>query len=218
MAQQLIFDWPVGVALGAGDFFVSDANRAAYGMLAAPEVWPQSRLVLTGPEGSGKSHLARVFAARSAAQVLSATALPPDLHPDTATVIEDADRLPQASEEALFHLHNHLASHRLPLLLTARTPPARWPLRLPDLVSRMQAATPIAITAPDDALLTALLMKLFADRQIMPQPSVIAYLVQRIERSFVGAQRIVAALDAAALRDQRPVTVRLAAAVLDAAA
>ncbi|MCF7699692.1 chromosomal replication initiator DnaA [Loktanella sp. M215] len=215
MARQLTFDWPVGVALGAEDFFVAEPNRDAYAMIGAPAAWPQGKLVLTGPEGSGKSHLARVFAARHGARIVSAEALPDDLHPNGALVVEDADRLPRASEEALFHLHNHMASHKLPLLLTARSLPVRWDVALPDLASRMQATTPASIAAPDDALLQAVLMKLFADRQILPPPGVVAYLVPRIERSFAGAQRIVADLDALALQHKRAITVKLAAQVLD---
>lgn len=215
MAQQLIFDWPTGVALGIGDFFVTAANRDAYAMIAAPEGWPQGKLVLTGPEGAGKSHLARVFATRHDAQVLQAQDLPPDLHPTGPVVVEDLDTLPQAAEETLFHLHNHQLAHRLPLLMTARSLPVRWPLRLPDLASRMQATTPARIAAPDDALLQAVVMKLFADRQIMPPPAVVNYLVARMERSFASAQRVVAALDAAALQHKRPITVKLASQVMD---
>ncbi|WP_386683241.1 chromosomal replication initiator DnaA [Loktanella sp. R86503] len=213
--MQLTFDWPTGVALGAEDFFVTDANRAAYTMIAAPEIWPQGKLVLIGPEGAGKSHLARVFAARHSAQIVSAADLPDGLNPASAVVVEDMDRLPRRSEEVMFHLHNNLAAHRLPLLMTARSHPARWPVTLPDLASRMQATTPATITGPDDALLQAVLMKLFADRQILPSPEVATYLTPRIERSFASAQRIVAALDSAALTQKRAITVKLAAQVLD---
>lgn len=215
MARQLTFDWPTGVALGAQDFFVAEANRAAYAMVDDPARWPQGKLVVTGPQGSGKSHLARVFAARQEATILQAEALPADLHPRTAAVVEDMDRLPRAAEEAMFHLHNHMAAHRLPLLMTARSLPARWDIALPDLASRMQATTPATIDAPDDALLQALLMKLFADRQLTLSPDVAAYLLPRIERSFAGAQRIVADLDDAALAEKRAITVRFAAQVLD---
>ena len=215
MARQLTFHWPTGVALGAEDFFVAEANRAAYAMVDDPARWPLGKLVLTGPEGSGKSHLARVFAARHGAAVHQAEALPAGLHPQTAVVVEDMDRLPPQGEETMFHLHNHLVAHRLPLLMTARNLPARWPIALPDLASRMQATTPASIDAPDDALLQALLMKLFADRQLTLSPEVTAYLLPRIERSFAGVQRIVADLDAAALAEKRAIGVRLAAQVLD---
>ena len=218
MAHQLTFDWPVGVALGDEDFFVAAPNREAYAMVGAPAAWPQGKLVLTGPEGSGKSHLARVLAARADARIVAAGDLPDDLRRDGAVVVEDADRLPRAREEALFHLHNHMVAHRLPLLLTARSLPARWDVALPDLASRMQATTPASIAAPDDALLQAVLMKLFADRQILPPPGVVSYLAARIERSFAAAQRIVAALDAMALQHKRAITVKLAAQVLDSPA
>ncbi len=215
MARQLIFDWPTGVALGAEDFFVADPNRDAYAMIATPGAWPQGKLVLTGPEGAGKSHLARVFAARHGAAIHTATDLPTAPYPAGPIVIEDMETLPPQAEVAMFHLHNHQLAHGRSLLMTARTPPARWTVSLPDLASRMQATTPARINAPDDALLQAVVMKLFADRQIMPPPGVVAYLVPRIERSFAGAQRIVAALDAAALADKRPITVRLASRLLD---
>ena len=215
MARQLVFDWPTGVALGAEDFFVSPANASAYAMIGEPALWPEGKLVLTGPEGAGKSHLARVFAARTGAAICPATALPRDLHPSSGLVVEDLETLPRAAEEALFHLHNNLRAARLPLLLTARTPPARWPLTLPDLASRMQACTVVPIAAPDDALLRALVMKLFADRQVMPDARVVDYLAARIERSYAAAARVVAALDRAALEHRRPVTVALARAVLE---
>lgn len=215
MAEQLIFDWPTGVALEAEDFFVSAANAEAYALIADPLRWPQGKLALSGPSGCGKSHLARVFAAGSGAMIVQADALPADLRPRGAVVVEDVQNLPHASEEALFHLHNHQLAHNQPLLLTAQCQPARWAIALPDLASRMQATTPVQIAAPDDALLQAVLMKLFADRQIMPAPEVVRYLVPRIERSFAAAQRIVLELDAVALAEHCRVSRKLAARILD---
>ena len=215
MAEQLIFDWPTGVALGEEDFFTSPANANAYAMIMAPQSWPEGKLVLVGEAGAGKSHLARVFAQAHEALTVQAFDLPEDLQAHTAVVVEDADRLPRGREETLFHLHNNLRAARLPLLLTARTPPSRWALTLPDLASRMQAASIATIDTPDDALLQALLMKLFADRQLAPAPTVFAYLLPRMERSFAAAQDVVARLDAAALATQSPVTRNLARDVLD---
>lgn len=215
MAQQLIFDWPTGVALAAEDFFVSPANAQAYAMVMAPESWPEGKLCLVGPTGSGKSHLARVFQAQSGAVIISArdvTDLPP---PTAPVVVEDMQHLVPTAEEAMFHLHNNLRAARLPLLMTAQTPPARWGTTLPDLASRMQATTPAAISDPDDALLQALIMKLFADRQIMPPPTLVDYLALRIERSFAAAASIVADLDAEALRRKKPMTRAMAADLLD---
>ena len=217
MAEQLTFSWPAGIALTAGDFFVSEANAAAYVLVTHPDSWPERKLVLTGPAGSGKSHLARVFATQSGANIIPADALTDDaIHSDTPIVIEDIETLPQSAETTLFHLHNHLAQARLPLLLTARTMPAHWAIALPDLASRMQATTPTTIGDPDDDLLTAVIMKLFADRQIMPAPKLPSYLASRIERSFTAAATIVAAIDAAALKQKREVNERLAGEILTA--
>ncbi|WP_458789972.1 P-loop NTPase family protein [Yoonia sp. MH D7] len=222
MAEQLTFDWPMGVALGAADFFVSDANTQAYAMLQAPQTWPERKLIVTGAKGAGKSHLARVFATQMDATHLSATTLLDalsDALPDAGAniVVEDMDQLPPIANEFMFHLHNHLRNTGGHLLMTARTPPGRWPLTLPDLASRMQATTLIAIDNPDDALLAALIMKLLADRQIMPPISLVNYLVPRIERSFAAAAQVVARLDAASMAQGRPINRALAAGLLDKA-
>lgn len=219
MAEQLTFSWPAGVALTAGDFFVSEANAAAFVLVTHPDSWPERKLVLTGPSGSGKSHLARVFATQSGAKIIAASDLPQkSIHPDTAIVVEDIETLNPAAETTLFHLHNHLAQARLPLLITAQMVPANWTIALPDLASRMQATTPTTIGDPDDDLLTAVIMKLFADRQIMPAPKLPSYLAARIERSFTAAAEIVAAIDAAALKQKREVNERLAGEILTALA
>ncbi len=216
MAEQLTFEWPMGVALGAADFFVSAANAQAYVMLQAPANWPERKLIVTGSKGAGKSHLARVFTAQMEAVHLIATALP-DALPDAGinVVVEDMDQLPSAANEFMFHLHNHLRNTGGHLLMTARTPPSRWLLTLPDLASRMQATTMIAIDDPDDALLSALIMKLLADRQIMPPSSLVSYLVPRIERSYAAAAQVVARLDAASMAQGRPLNRALAAGLLD---
>lgn len=216
MADQLAFDWPTGVALGPDDFFVSQANEQAFTMLSTPEAWPENKLVIVGPQGAGKSHLARVFQAQTDAKLLNATNLPDmsDNRSDTV-IVEDMDVLPQSAEETVFHLHNNLRAAGGTLLLTAKTAPSLWRIALPDLASRMQAATVVEITNPDDALLSALIMKHFADRQINPKPALVKYLSTRIERSFAAAADIVARLDAAALSQQRKINEKLAAQLLD---
>ena len=215
MAEQLTFDLPAGVALTAGDFFVSEANAAAYVLVTHVDSWPERKLVLTGPEGSGKSHLARVFATNEDAIIIPADKLTGDMtRPKKPVVIEDVETLTDFGETALFHLHNHMREAGLPLLITARSAPSRWTIALPDLASRMQAATPTVIGDPDDDLLTAIIMKLFADRQINPSPKVPSYLAARIERSFKAASDIVAAMDAASLRLKRDVNEKLAGQVL----
>jgi len=215
MPQQLAFEWPNGVALGPKDFFVSQANEAAFTQVTTLDLWPDRKLALVGPSGCGKSHLARVFASAHHATILQAHALTLDALPNTAIVVEDIEGLAQPAEEALFHLHNHMRANGLPLLLTAKTPPARWSIALPDLASRMQATAVAQIDDPDDALLQALIMKLFADRQLRPQPAVIEYLAMRIERSYGAASACVAALDAAALVDKRAISIPFARAILD---
>ncbi len=216
MPDQLAFDWPTGVALGPDDFFVSQANAKAFTMLAAPETWPERKLALIGPKGCGKSHLARVFQAQTGATLLMAPEITPDFQTDAMTVIiEDMETLPAFAEEAVFHLHNNLQNAKGTLLLTSDQPPSRWPIALPDLASRMQATTVMQIDDPDDALLSALIMKLFADRQINPQPQLVQYLAMRIERSFAAAADIVARLDSAALAQGRKINKALAAELLD---
>lgn len=216
MALQLTFDLPVRPALGRGDFFVSPANALAVAQIDAGG-WPGGKLLLVGPPGAGKSHLAQVWARETAAEVLDAGALgagPPD---GTAVVVEDADRIAgdRAAETRLFHLHNHVLAGGGRLLITAATAPGRWGLALPDLASRMEATTVAALQPPDDALLAAVLVKQFADRQITVAPSLIPWLVRRMDRSFEAARALVAALDARALSKGGPVTQAMAREVLD---
>lgn len=215
MAEQLTFDWPNGVALGVDDFFVSPSNSIAYALLQNPDTWPQRKLIITGPAGSGKSHLAGIFKQNFEAVQLGFAALS-NLPDDGAFVIvEDTDQLPDDAQEPLFHLHNHLQNTGGTLLLTARTPPNRWPITLPDLASRMQATTVATIEEPDDALLQALFMKLFADRQISPAPELIPYMAKRCERSFDAVSHLVERMDRTALEENKPITRALARRLLD---
>lgn len=215
MAEQLIFDLPPNEALGPEDFFVSDANRDAVRMVTEDLAWPELKLVVVGPKGSGKSHLARIFEGKTDALRISAYDLPVGLTPDCAVVVEDMDRLPRAAEETMFHLHNAMHNAKLPLLMTARTPPARWVIELPDLVSRMNAATPIHIDDPDDILLQVLVTKLFADRQVVPSDVVVRSIISKVDRSFEAAARIVTLLDQEALRRKGPVTTQMVTQTLD---
>lgn len=216
MAGQLTFNWPTGVSSGVDDFFVAPANEAAVAMLQAPEVWPDGKLALIGPEGCGKSHLIRIFLQDNDAQSWPATDVPAaDAVTAGTAVIEDVDQLPAGAEEALFHLHNNLRNTGKRLLLTARTAPGRWDITLPDLASRMQATTVTHIGPPDDSLLYALITKLFADRRITPKPNLVAYLIKRIERSYAAAAQIVDAMDRASLDDGRKINRALAGDLLD---
>ncbi len=215
-AEQLVFDLGHRASLEAQDFLPAACNRDALAWLDRYPDWPAPALVLFGPEGCGKSHLARIFAARSGAQALDPGALPEpsELPPRGAWVLDPA--LPVLDEVGLLRFYNGLREAGGHVLLTARRPPAEWGVRLPDLASRLRAAPAVAIGPPDDALLGAVLVKLFADRQVDVSGELIAYLVSRMERSFAAAHRIVRELDARSLRHQRPITVALAREALGA--
>ncbi len=215
--QQLALALGHEASFAREDFLEAPCNAAA---LAVVERWPDwvDRVVaLVGPEGCGKSHLAAIWAARAQARVVSGPALQeadlPGMLATGALAIED---LPDGvSEQVLFHLLNLIREERAFLLITARSLPARWPVRLPDLGSRLRAVPVTTLDPPDDALLRGLLIKLFADRQLAVDEGLVAYLLSRMERSFAAARAVVATLDREALRLQRPVTRALAAGTLE---
>lgn len=220
MSRQLTFDLGKTDAQTRADFFVSASNAAALAALDAWVDWPQGKMVLVGPAGAGKSHLARIWSAATGAARVEGEALAladlPALARTGVVVVDDADRVAglAESERALFHLHNLLAGSGR-LLLTAEGAPAAWGIALPDLASRLEAAGVARIGLADDALLSAVLVKLFADRQISVTPALIRYLTTRIGRSVAAARRLVEQLDHAALAAGRPVTRALAAELLD---
>ncbi|WP_299360054.1 chromosomal replication initiator DnaA [uncultured Paracoccus sp.] len=221
MTRQLTFDLAAPPSLSRADFLPAPANAEALALVDAPEAWPQGRLLLLGPDGSGKSHLAAIWTAERGATRLAAQALSPDgidalVTPEGAIAVEDADRVAGMAdaERGLFHLWNLCAQRGCRLLVTARRAPAHWGLALPDLRSRMQAMTAVRLGPPDDALLAAVLVKLFADRQLHPDVGLIEALVRRMDRDLGLARRLVAAIDDAALAGNRGVTRPLALDVL----
>lgn len=218
-ANQLPLPLPARPALGRGDYFVSDANALAVTLVETWRQWPGGKCLLTGATGSGKTHLAHVWAADSGARIVSAADLPQADIPaltDRPVCVEDVDRIAglRVAEQALFHLHNLLLAQGRSLLMTSRRPPGQLPFTLPDLQSRLQGAASAQLGQPDDALLGAVLAKLFADRQIVPAADVIPYLVRSMQRSYAAAQALVAAIDAAALARKGAVTRPLAARVM----
>jgi chromosomal replication initiation ATPase DnaA len=218
--RQLVFDLPAQENLTRADFVTSPANALALAAIDAWPTWPGGKLLLIGPQGAGKTHLAAIWAQATGAVTLAADCLAGrDLAPlaeSRAVAVENAEAVAgnMAAEEALFHLHN-MVTRQGHLLVTARTPPRDWGLHLPDLLSRMQATALTRLEPPDDALLLALLAKLFADRQLAVPPALLPWLVARMPRTFAAARSIVAALDARSLAEARPITLRLAADILD---
>ncbi len=218
--SQLPLELGHRTSYAAGDFLVSPSNAEAFAWIQRWPGWPAPALALTGPAGCGKTHLAHVWQARSGAVLLDAAALgrvaPPELLGDACCAVrDDADSPASLNEAALLHLYNVIAERGGQLLLCAALPPARWPLRLADLRSRLAAIPAIAIAPPDDALLEALLAKLFADRQLAVDRGTIMFIVMRMERSFDAAHRLVAAIDRAALAAHRRPTPALIRELLE---
>jgi chromosomal replication initiation ATPase DnaA len=219
-AGQIPLPLPHRPALGGEDFLVAPCNGDAVRWIDLWPDWPGPTLAVVGPKGSGKTHLASVWAAASGARFIDPGALAgPEWHTepsDGALIVDDAHLLmgDGASEQAMFHLLNRVHGAKGRLMLTGDVPPARWPVALPDLRSRLGAVPVAEIGLPDDGLMAALLVKLFADRQIDVGVDVIGYLAARMERSFAAASGIVAAIDRRALAAGRAVTIPLVREIL----
>jgi len=216
--RQLALALPHAESFAREDFLPGPSNQAALALIERWPDWPARAAALIGPEGSGKSHLAAMWAHSAGARFLAARALGmTNLTSALATgalVVEDL--IPgQFDERALFHLINLAREEEAVLLLTAQAAPTGWRIALSDLVSRLRAIPAVMLSPPDDALLRAVLIKLFADRQLAVDESLIAYLTTRLERSFAAARAAVETLDGEALRRKRPVTRALAAEVLN---
>lgn len=210
-ARQLPLDLGFRPALGRADFIVAPCNAAAVAWIDRWPDWPAPGLVLAGPPGTGKSHLASVWRARSAAADFAAAVSLPK-----ALVVEGADRhaADRPAAEALFHAYNAVVQRGGHVLLTAPAPAARWTIALADLASRLRALPTAEIGRPDDALLGALYAKLFADRRLKVPDEVTAFLVARLERSAEAAAAAVARLDRAALAERRAITLPFARSCL----
>lgn len=201
------------------DFLVGPANAAAVDLVDRWPDWPSSAMLLVGPEGSGKSHLAAIWAHNAGARFVAAGALAyaavPRALATGAVVLEDV-RAGEFDERAMFHLLNLAREDGAYVMITAKEMPAGWRIGLPDLASRLRALPAVILAAPDDALLRAVLVKMFADRRLAADDTLVGFLISRMERSFAAARRLVDVLDRETLRQKRPLTRALAAELLSA--
>jgi len=220
MDEQYVFNLPLKTAFGRDDYFISDSNRLAVETVENWPHWPQNKLLLCGDAGAGKSHLANIWVGGVSGRVIRAVDLVSanlDALASGAACIEDIHRIGgnDAAEAALFHLHNLMQQQQTPLLMTGQGLLSGLGICLPDLASRLAGSHVIYLPPPDDALLSAVLVKLFNDLQLRVVPGLITYLLPRMERSLGGARALVAALDHQAWQDKRPIGVNMARKTLE---
>ena len=215
--RQLALALPHAESLARDNFLEGPANAAGLALVDAWPEWPSRTMLVVGPEGSGKSHLAAIWAEQAGARSTTAHLLTTDNLPGalaTGTLVVEDLRARQFDERALFHLLNLVREEGAYVLITARTPPSAFDVELRDLRSRLRALPVVSLEEPDDQLFRALIVKYCADRQMAVDEAVVSYLASRIERSFAAARQAVALLDIEALRQGRPVTRALAAELL----
>lgn len=216
-ARQLPLEFAHAPGLSRDDLVVSQANAEAVAFVEQWPAWPSPVVILAGPAGSGKSHLGAIWREISGARLVSAQNIgqPNEAIEATAALIDGVDD-GKLDEVGLFHLINAVRGAQSTLLITARSFPSAWRVTLPDLASRLKAASVVEIHEPDDELLAGVMTKLFADRQVEVEPHVIQYLVKRMERSLLTANSIVERLDRAALEQKSRITRALAAEIVSA--
>lgn len=215
--EQLPLEFRHDPATGRDDLLVAGPLAAAVQLIDRWPQWPSPVVVLVGPPGSGKSHLADIWRQRAGAESI-VPLLDTDASATAAThpvLFEDADRV-AFDDAALFHVINSVRQHGGSLLMTARTWPGMWPVELADLKSRLKAATVVEIGEPDEALLSQVIVKLFADRQLQIDPKHVDYIVARMERSMQAAQEVVDRIDFLALARGTRITRPLVQEVLQA--
>lgn len=223
--EQLLLDWPVRETFSESEFLPSDSNRVAVRWI---DNWPRWKrggedfhcLIIYGPDGCGKTHLAHVWQQISEAEIVKLSDL---LHlkfnerDQFVYIIEDVDKeiLDDETSEALFHLYNWLKEQGGYLLLTARERPKKWRLTLADLTSRLLASEAVKIKAPDDQLLEALILKQFSDRQITLSRKVVSYIIKHSDRSFSFVRNLVRQVDNLSMSEKKRITVPMVKRVLN---
>ncbi len=214
--RQIPLDLAHTTGLSRDELVVSPSNMAAVSLIDSWPQWPANFMIVAGPPGSGKSHLASIWAERAGARrvIADQLSITSGAQLAGASVLIDGIGETAFDETALFHLINTVREDGGSLLITTRSWPSSWKVALPDLLSRLRSAPTIEISEPDDSLLSGVIVKLFSDRQLMVEPQVVSYLVSRIERSLATAQSVVERLDSAALESKSRITRQLAAGVM----
>lgn len=213
LPRQLPLELTHGEGRSRDDLVVTAANEQAVSLVENWPHWPAPVMIIAGPAGSGKTHLAEIWCQEAGAQRVDGASIGPEViraASDWPMLVEDADR-PDLDQTGLFHLINAIRSGRQHLLLTARQFAGGWGVDLPDLASRLRAAATVEIQEPDDMLLAGVIVKLFADRQVVIEPHVVQFLVRRMERSLSAAREIVALIDRMAMERKTRITRTLAA-------
>ena len=215
---QLLLSFPVNGANGRDDFLTGESNRSAIDLIDSWPDWPGPVQLIVGPPGSGKSHLASIWAERTGALVTAeryfASALLDAFENDRCVVLELGDAA-ALDETALFHVLNAVRQNEGYLLITARRRPEEWGLRLADLISRLRSIPVTPVGTPEENLIRQVIVKLFADRQLPIENSVLDYALLRLERTFEAANLFVKYCDETALRSGRKITRPVASAALE---
>ncbi|MGY9034177.1 MAG: chromosomal replication initiator DnaA [Rhodobacterales bacterium] len=221
MSNQLSFSLPKKETLDRDNYFVSQANQGAVSLIEDWINWPSRKLILVGSEGSGKTHLGHLWASEVGATIINATTLMEQQVSELSkapVLVEDINEIQrnQPVEIVLFHLHNLLYSEGHSLLMTSQILPGRLSFSLEDLQSRIEASTIAKLHPVDDDLLGAILIKMFADRQIYFSDKLLTYVLSRVERSYTAAKLFVEEVDSKAMAESRVIGKKLVRDILEA--
>jgi len=218
--RQLPLPLPHAPSFAREDFLAAPSNAAALALIESWPRWPAPLMLLTGPPGAGKSHLTAIFAEVSGARRLNGAdfaAVDPDEASRAPALALDDAQAAGGAEAVFFHWLNFARARGVAVLMTAKAAPDLWGIATPDLLSRLRLAPMVEIAPPEPELVEAVLAKLFSDRQLSVEPSLIAYIARRLDRSLGAARKLVETLDAEALAQGRKVTRAMAAAALNSA-